>query len=243
MPQDHSWSSAPLPRSSGRRGDLSRWLPSWLFGTCVSSGSPGSRTVALTFDDGPCESTPALLDVLASEGVAATFFQCGMNVLRHPAIAREVALAGHEIGNHTYSHARLCPRLSRKPNFLPPAAIYRELAQAQEILCAETGAIPILFRPPYGFRWIGLGRAQRRLHLLGVLWTVIGHDWDWPAERTAGHVLTGTGPGGILCLHDGRDIQPNPDISQTIDAVRCIISALKDEGYSFATVSNLLRIE
>jgi peptidoglycan-N-acetylglucosamine deacetylase len=243
MPLDHPSSPAPLPRSSGRRRGFSSRLPAWLFGACVSSGNPGSRAVALTFDDGPCEGTLPLLDVLAAEGVTATFFQCGMNVERHPAIARKVALAGHEIGNHTYSHARLCPRLSRRPNFLSPAAIYRELADAQEILCAETGTIPVLFRPPYGFRWIGVGSAQRRLHLLGVLWTVIGHDWEWPAERIAERVFAGTGPGGILCLHDGRDIRPNPDISQTIAAVRRIIPVLKNEGYSFATVSDLLRTE
>ena len=76
-----------------------------------------------------------------------------------------------------------------------------------------------------------------------MLWTVIGHDWEWPAERIAEYVLAGTGPGGILCLHDGRDIRPNPDISRTIAAVRRIIPVLKDEGYSFATVSDLLRTE
>lgn len=69
------------------------------------------------------EATRALLEFLAAHEVSATFFQCGMNVHRHPRIAREVAAAGHEIGNHTFCHPRLCPRFGRKPNILSPAQI------------------------------------------------------------------------------------------------------------------------
>ena len=89
---------------------------SQVFGPSVYRGRSGRRTVALTFDDGPSEGTLPLLEYLASEGIAATFFQCGMNVERHPRIARLVREAGHEIGNHTYSHPRLCPRIGWKLN-------------------------------------------------------------------------------------------------------------------------------
>ncbi len=91
-----------------------------LIGDPIKRG-PGNRcSIALTFDDGPSMGTLSLLDHLSSLGVKATFFQCGMNVLRHPDIARAVRDAGHEIGNHTYSHARLAPRPGWKLNLRSP---------------------------------------------------------------------------------------------------------------------------
>ena len=213
---------------------------SQLFGRSVYRGVGRRRSVALTFDDGPSEGTAALLRYLAQEGIRATFFQCGMNAERLPEVARSVSAAGHEIGNHTYSHPRLPPRLSRKPNLLGPETISRELARTQEILERLHGRTPRLFRAPYGMRWFGLREAQRRLGLLGVLWTVIGHDWEWPAERIAGHVLKNVGPGGIVCLHDGRDIRPAADLSEMLGALRVIVPALKARGYRFETVRALL---
>lgn len=210
------------------------------FGESVSAGAGGRRSIALTFDDGPNADTAKLLDYLAAEGIRATFFQCGLNVLRHPQITRRVHAEGHEIGNHTFSHARLCPQISRQLNWRTPANIYRELAETQKILKSVTGESPTLFRPPYGLRWFGLGKAQRRLRLLGVRWTVIGHDWEWPAERIADHVLQHAAPGGIVCLHDGRDIQPVVDLAPLLGALKLIIPALKGQGYSFQTVSELL---
>ena len=214
--------------------------PSRAFGPSVSAGPGLRRSVALTFDDGPSLETPRLLDYLASEGIRATFFQCGLNVLRHPEIARRVHAEGHEIGNHTFSHARLPPQLRRQLNWRTPANIDRELAETQRILTSILGQPPTLFRPPYGLRWFGLGRAMRRLGLLGVRWTAIGHDWEWPAGRIAAHILERSGPGGILCLHDGRDVQLDVDLAPLLDALRVIVPALKAEGYGFETVSELL---
>ncbi len=82
--------------------------------------------------------------------------------------------------------------------------------------------------------------VQHKLALLGVLWTVIGYDWRWPAGRIAKHVVDRSFPGGIICLHDGRGVNRDPDIGSTVEAVRQIVPVLKDRGYSFETVSNLL---
>ena len=81
---------------------------------------------------------------------------------------------------------------------------------------------------------------QRRLSLLSVLWTVIGNDWKWPRERIAERVLRFAAPGGIVCLHDGRTIQPQPDVTETLAAVRILVPVLKDQGYEFETVEQLL---
>ena len=211
-----------------------------VFGPSVYRGSGKRRSVALTFDDGPSESSLDLIHYLAKERVRATFFQCGMNVARQGKVARAIAQEGHEIGNHTFSHPRLAPRLGWKLNVHSPAFVYEEFARTQDILQAETGTKPVLLRAPYGMRWFGMQAMQRRLGLLGVMWTVIGHDWEWPAQQVANLVLAKASAGGIVCLHDGRDVRANPDISETLGAVRRIVPVLKDRGYSFETVSQLL---
>jgi peptidoglycan-N-acetylglucosamine deacetylase len=79
-----------------------------LLAPSVYKGAGTRAAIALTFDDGPSESTPELLEILAAHSAPATFFQCGANVRRLPQVARDVALAGHEIGNHTETHPLLC---------------------------------------------------------------------------------------------------------------------------------------
>jgi peptidoglycan-N-acetylglucosamine deacetylase len=205
---------------------------SQLFGPSVFRGPGHRRSIALTFDDGPSEGTLSLLDYLEEKEIKATFFQCGMNVRRHTSIAGRVAAAGHQIGNHTYSHPFL--------TFRSQAFIDREFSEAQRIISGETGVTPMILRPPYGLRWAGMQAVQERLALLGVLWTVIGNDWKWPAPRIAERILHHSSPGGIICLHDGRTIQPSPDVSQTLSAVSEIVPILKDNGYTFETVSDIL---
>lgn len=202
------------------------------FGPSVYHGDRSRAAVALTFDDGPSESTPALLRILERHQVPATFFMCGRNVERLPGIAQSVASAGHEIGNHSDSHPRL--------DFCTRDFIYGELAAAQEKIVQHTGATPKLFRAPYGVRWFGLKSAQERLGLLGVMWGTIGNDWKWPASRIGQLLLRRAGPGHIFCLHDGRRTAPSPDIRATLEALDAIIPVLKERGLRFETVSQIL---
>jgi peptidoglycan/xylan/chitin deacetylase (PgdA/CDA1 family) len=206
---------------------------SQLFGPSIYRGPGRKRTVALTFDDGPSEGTLALLDYLERENIKATFFQCGMNVKRLPQIAGAVAAEGHEIGNHSYSHPKL--------PFKAKEFIEHEFTETQKVIAFETGVTPMLLRPPYGFRWAGMRAVQQKLSLLSVLWTVIGNDWRWPSERILRHVVRHSTPGGIICLHDGRAVQTHPNISETLLALRRIVPVLRDQGYTFQTVSGLLQ--
>jgi peptidoglycan-N-acetylglucosamine deacetylase len=205
---------------------------SQLFARSHHRGPADRPRVALTFDDGPTEGTLRLLEVLASQGVRATFFQCGAQVDRRPAIARQVLAAGHELGNHTQTHPALY--------FRSVAFMEQELASAQRSIAAGTGVTPRLFRPPYGVRWPGLGGVQERLGLTSILWSVIGRDWVLPAPEIAQRVLAAVEPGAIICLHDGRGLQANPDIAATIQATGVIMAELADRGYEFVTVSDLL---
>jgi peptidoglycan/xylan/chitin deacetylase (PgdA/CDA1 family) len=205
---------------------------SWLVPS-VQRGTAARRSIALTFDDGPSESTPKLLELLERHGVRATFFLCGANARRLPAVARAVAAASHEIGNHTYSHQRLC--------FKSRQFIRTELAAAQAAIEDTTGVSATLFRPPFGLRWFGLDGVQRELGLRSVLWSAIGGDWQWPAPQVVDRVLTGIDSGAIVCLHDGRRLGVDPDISPTLQAVDRLIPMLRDRGFSFETVNQIVR--
>ena len=203
-----------------------------IFGRSIYRGDRSRRAIALTFDDGPSEATPLVLEILKKHNVRATFFMCGQNVERLPHIARAVAEAGHEIGNHSDTHPRF--------DFCSGEFIYRELATAQEKIARATGVTPRLFRAPYGVRWFGVRSAQERLHLTGVMWTLIARDWVWPAERIASLLETRAGAGEIVCLHDGRTTQTNPDIHATIDALETALPKLHHRALAFETVSDIV---
>ncbi|HOK45854.1 MAG TPA: polysaccharide deacetylase family protein [Bryobacteraceae bacterium] len=208
-----------------------RGRSSTLFAPSVWRGA-NRKAIALTFDDGPSESTPLLLELLAREGVPATFFQCGVNVRRLPGIAREVARAGHEIGNHSDSHPRFYLR--------SPAFMEEEMARAQAAIEDAAGVRPALFRVPYGARWFGLRRAQQRLGLMGVMWTAMASDWRLSAPAIARKLLRAACAGAILCLHDGRERAIKPDIRPTLEALRRLLPELRAGGYEFTTVSELI---
>ena len=204
---------------------------SWLDGS-VCRGTATRQAIALTFDDGPSESTTELLEILARYRAPATFFQCGANVRRLPAAAREVAAAGHEIGNHTDSH----PLLALKS----PAVIHRELAAAQEAIEHATGIHPRCFRPPYGARWFGLRASQQHLGLRAVMWSTIALDWKRQKSAVVARLLKGATRGAILCLHDGRVLQHRPDIGVTLQAVHELLPKLMEQGFHFEKVTDIL---
>lgn len=188
--------------------------------------------MALTFDDGPSESTPRLLEILDRHRARATFFQCGANVDRLPDVAQAVHAAGHEIGNHSYSHPYF--------HFRAPDFIATELERAQRSIGDATGAAPVLMRAPFGVRWPGIGRAQRRLGLTGVMWTLIGYDWKWDAGRIVARLARKVGNGSIICLHDGRRLDARPPIGETLEAVRRLLPILEARGYRLETVTQLI---
>jgi peptidoglycan-N-acetylglucosamine deacetylase len=209
-----------------------RGRSSQVFGPSAWRGKPGRKSIALTFDDGPSPATAAILDILASYRVPATFFQCGRNVERAPELSRAVGAGPHEIGNHSHTH----------PNFAlkRPPYIVGEFQRAQAAIAEATSKAPALMRPPFGVRWFGFREMQERLQLMCIMWTVIGLDWKLTAPRIAERVLSQARDGAIVCLHDGRGTLKDPDAGPTIEAVRRIVPSLLEKGYHFETVSQLL---
>jgi peptidoglycan/xylan/chitin deacetylase (PgdA/CDA1 family) len=155
-----------------------------------------------------------------------------VNVERLPQVSREVLAAGHAIGNHSHTHP---------PFYLRAASFVEgELSRAQQAIAEHTGTTPAWFRAPYGARWFGLRQAQRRLHLTGLMWTVIGYDWKLQARAVVERISRGVSNGAILCLHDGRELSPKPDIGVTIEALRRLVPILLERGYKFEPLSRLL---
>jgi peptidoglycan/xylan/chitin deacetylase (PgdA/CDA1 family) len=225
-----------VPAAAAGAAGLMAWAvrgrSSQAFGPSVWRGPRGRRALALTFDDGPSEGTPRIVEILERHGVPATFFQCGANVERLPSIARAVREAGHEIGNHSHTHPLFC---FRSPDF-----IETDLARAQAAIERNTGVRPAWYRAPFGVRWFGMRRAQRRLGLESVMWTVIGYDWKYKADDIIKRLMAGVSEGAILCLHDGRELRARPETGETAEALRRLIPRLLDRGYEFETVSRLL---
>jgi peptidoglycan-N-acetylglucosamine deacetylase len=209
-----------------------RGRSSRVFGESVWRGRPGRKAIALTFDDGPNPATLRILDILAGYKVPATFFQCGENVQRAPELTSAVCAGPHELGNHSNTH----------PNFAltRPSFIMDEFRRAQEAIADASSRMPIFVRAPFGVRWFGFGEMQKQLGLTGVMWSVIGLDWELSAPEIADRVLSNIFDGGIICLHDGRRTAKDPDVEPTIEAVRRIIPTLLAKGYHFETVSQLL---
>ena len=185
----------------------------------------GNKVIALTFDDGPGPYTAHLLDVLDQYGAKATFFLIGSKVSSQANVVRSIHARGHQLGNHSWSHPEL-PKL-------PVDQIAGEIDRTNDAIKQATGVTPAILRPPYG-AVNGVVLEQLRLRgMSSILWSVDTRDWaDRNSEIVCSRAVAGARPGAIILMHD---------IHQTsVGAVPCILSALKQQGYSFVTVQGLL---
>ena len=191
----------------------------------IDSTTASGEGVALTFDDGPHpRGTPAILEELARHGVRATFFLVGEQVDRDPALAAEVAAAGHAIAVHCDRHRNLL-RLS-------PGTVRNDLNRAAERIGAATGAPLSLYRPPYGvFSGAALREARRR-DWRPLLWTAWGRDWEARAtpDSITRSVTHGLGAGSVLLLHDADDYSSRGSWRRTLAALPRVIEAIAAAG-------------
>lgn len=185
-----------------------------------------AKCIALTFDAGPGEDTPRLLDILKEKKVHATFFLLGKNhVKKHPATVRRLAAEGHEIANHTWSHEILTDK--------KPAEIRAELEKTQNAIAAITGKKPRLMRPPQGRTDDTVSGISKDLGLSQILWSATAKDYSTTdSALIRKRILDQAGKDGIILLHD--------IYKGTVPAVPGIIDALKKEGYTFVTVPQLM---
>ncbi|BBH18648.1 glycosyl hydrolase [Nocardioides baekrokdamisoli] len=184
-----------------------------------------AKCVALTFDDGPDVYTERLLRTLRAAHTRATFFMLGIQVQKFPTVARHVAAATEEVGDHTWDHKDLT-RLS-------PHDVLVELARARTEIAAATRMWPAVFRPPYGSTNPTVARMVGGLGMPVILWNVDTMDWrDRKTSVVAQRAVNEARPGAIILMHD--------IYSSTVDAVPAIIKGLRQRGFTLVTVSQLL---
>ena len=197
-------------------------------------GQGSGRTLALTFDDGPNDPhTLRLLDVLAEHHAKATFFVIGDFVRRRPDIVRAISDAGHEIGNHTFSHPNLI--------FRSAAETRREIADCDRAIEDAIGRPTRLFRPPHGGRRPSTLRAVRASGKTPVMWSASG--WDWKphtAEEISGLVQRQVRGGDVILLHDGSHLAFGADRSASVAAAGLLLKQYQDAGWKFLSVSEMM---
>ncbi|MCD0451804.1 polysaccharide deacetylase family protein [Actinocorallia sp. API 0066] len=182
------------------------------------------KCVALTFDDGPMEDTERLLGMLAQYNAKATFFVVGRMVEEFPDLVRKEVAGGHEIANHSWSHANLAG--------LSDAGVRAEIQKTQDAIVRHSGYRSVLLRPPYGSSNARVAAVARSFGLPEIIWAVDPLDWrDRSSSLVARRVLSGTGNGDVVLMHDIH--------RTTVDAVPRILEGLAAKGYRFVTVSKL----
>ena len=204
------------------------------YGRTFTGLAPGSKKLALTYDDGPNDPhTMRLLEVLERHQVRATFFMIGQFVRQRPEIVRAVASAGHVIGNHTFTHPNLI--------FLSPRQTRWQMEACDRILSDIAGEHSRLFRPPFGARRPATLRVARSLGLQPVMWNVTGWDWKTTSPEYVQKKVTRQIRGGdVILLHDGGHLGMGADRAHTVVATEQLITRYKAEGYQFVTVPEMM---
>ena len=179
---------------------------------------PGhERELYLTFDDGPNPTfTPRVLDLLAAQQAAATFFVCGRQIERHNALTAQIVAAGHALANHTYSH----PDLSA----LPLAAARAEVDRCQQLLTPFGGTR--LFRPPHGLLGPRLHWSLTHAGYSIVYWSADSGDWqDIAGAELATRLLQSVRGGDVILFHDDRE--------NGVAALAQFLVAARAQGFTF----------
>jgi len=190
----------------------------------LTSIDDGPKAIALTIDDGPSPVyTPQVLRLLARYRITATFSMIGIEAQAYPAVAREVAAAGHLIANHTWTHLNL--------QWLAPALVTEQMSRAEDAIHAATGRVPDLFRAPYG-AWSPFVLTQcARTGMTPLSWSVDPRDWSRPGVPSiVTNIMRNTHTGSIILEHDGGGNR-----AQTVAALKIVIPRLLAAGYHFRT--------
>jgi peptidoglycan/xylan/chitin deacetylase (PgdA/CDA1 family) len=203
----------------------------------VWAGAADEKAVALTFDDGPSPVyTPQIMALFKRYQAQGTFFVMGRQVEQYPGLVEGLIKAGHEVGNHSFSH----PRLTMTGQSSREQELERTSLDLDLLGCPQSQR---LFRPPYSAYddrlKTYLAHTKRRL----VLWSIDSGDWQGlAAPAIIKNVLSRVRNGAIIIFHD-NDESARADRHPTVEALRIILPALKTAGYRLVTVSQLLNCQ
>lgn len=213
---------------------VSRSTTFQFFGEIVPRVNTSQKVVALTFDDGPTtDVTPQLLATLEQEGIHATFFVIGAELENNLDEGKRIVAAGHELGNHSYNHDRMI--------LVTPSFVKQEIEQTDQLIRAAGYQGEIHFRPPFGKKLFALPYYLSKTNRKSIMWDVDPDSYPEIAadsDRIVEFVLSKTQPGSIILLH-----VMYANRRESLKAVKKIVEKLKEQGYSFKTVSELLKSE
>jgi peptidoglycan/xylan/chitin deacetylase (PgdA/CDA1 family) len=192
----------------------------------IYSGSRKDNKITISFDDGPTNGvTNTILKELNARSIYANFFMIGSRIHSSPDLAKHVLAEGHEIGNHTFTHAKL--------DDLNAEQFEWELLRTQQIMAELLNHRAKWFRPPYGSLKATQMSTAESFGLEVVLWDVDSLDWSQPSEdRIVENIQKATRAGSIILCHDLYD--------QTARSVGRVLDNLLHDGFSFVTLSELL---
>ncbi len=207
-----------------------------LFGPVVWRGPSARSAVALTFDDGPDPShTSRIASILNAQQVAATFFCVGEQVKLHRPVARLLVGSGHQLENHTYRHG-----VGR--DLFSSSRLREDLQRCQDVLEGVTGRVPRYYRPAVGIRSPPVHAAARALGLVVVTWTHAARDGVFALTPPRALALAErASPGAILALHDGHRHGTTGLREQTVQNLPLLLRRLKERGFVFQTLADLLK--
>lgn len=197
-----------------------------LFGALTYHAETEEKVIALTFDDGPTKNVDQLLPLLDKYNAKATFFLIGNEIEKHPDEAKKIVGAGHQIGNHTYSHKRM---VLKSPSF-----IKEEIEKTDELIRSIGYTEEIDFRPPYGKKFIGLPYYLNKHNKETIMWSLDPETYYTSVNEKISYVMENIEPGSIILLHPMYD-----QTGETLQVVETILKALTNEGYRFVTVDEL----
>ena len=192
---------------------------------------PKDKLIALTYDDGPWPGyTAQILEILKKNNIKATFFVVGQVLQSYPDLGKRIVTEGHIIANHTWNHPY---------HFFNKEAAAVEIDRTADLIYKTTGTKTTLFRPPGGILHNGLADYAKSKDYAVIMWSADSIDYALPPPATlVARVVRQATPGGIVLLHDGGGPRKN-----TVAALPSMIRKLRDKGYRFVTIPELLEYE
>ncbi|MEG6510755.1 polysaccharide deacetylase family protein [Desulforamulus ruminis] len=197
-----------------------------LFGGLTQQVETNQKVVALTFDDGPTKNTNQLLQLLDKYNVKATFFLIGNEIEKYPEEAKKIVKAGHQMGNHTYSHNRMV--------FKTPSYIKEEIERTDQLIQKTGYKGEIDFRPPNGKKLIGLPYYLKKHNRDTITWSIEPDTYYTTVADKVNYVKDNIKPGSIILMHPMYD-----DTGKELQAIEGVLQALSNVGYTFVTVNEL----
>lgn len=201
-----------------------------LFGGLTDQVETNQKVVALTFDDGPSKNVDKILPLLDKYQAKATFFLIGNEIEKYQEEAQKIVKAGHQVGNHTYSHNRMI--------FKSPSYIKAEIEKTDRLIRQAGYKDEIDVRPPNGKKLVGLPYYLYKHNRDTITWNLEPDSYYTSAADKVNYVKDHIKPGSIILIHPMYDSS-----GEELTTIEGILQALSDKGYKFVTVNELQELK